>query len=156
VHVPNGGHRVSLSVRRNRLLEMPGQSWHPTGQFLVWGQSMKDSRLVYRSASGRLCPTCGYPANDCRCSKNRLDRVLGDGRVRVERQTKGRKGKGVSLVTGLPLSGNDLKALATELKRACGVGGTVKDGTIEIQGDHREKLVEELKRRGYDAKKSGG
>ncbi len=80
----------------------------------------------------------------------------GDGRVRVERQTKGRIGKGVSLVTGVPLAGAELKSLAKELKKVCGTGGTVKDGIIEIQGDHREKLVEELKKRGYDAKKSGG
>jgi translation initiation factor 1 len=117
---------------------------------------MKDSRLVYSSGPGRMCPTCGYPKDGCRCSKHRKDAVLGDGRVRVLRQTKGRKGKGVSVVTGLPLNAEELKSLAKDLKRACGVGGTVKDGTIEIQGDVRDKLVAELKVRGYDAKKSGG
>jgi len=74
----------------------------------------------------------------------------------VERQTKGRKGKGVSLITGLAMSESDLKDLAKELKTACGAGGTVKDGVIEIQGDHRDLLVAELQRRGLDAKKSGG
>ncbi len=76
-------------------------------------------------------------------------------RIRIERQTKGRKGKGVSLITGLPMGEAALKELARELKAACGAGGTVKDGVIEIQGDHRDLLVEELKRRGLYAKKSG-
>jgi translation initiation factor 1 len=76
--------------------------------------------------------------------------------VRVARETKGRKGKGVTLVTGLPLDGAALKALAKELKKTCGTGGTVKDGVIEIQGEHRDTLVAALKKRGYDAKRSGG
>jgi len=74
----------------------------------------------------------------------------------VERQTKGRKGSGVSVVSGLPLDETGLKLLAKDLKQACGSGGTVKDGRIEIQGDHRDLLVNELKKRGYDAKRSGG
>jgi translation initiation factor 1 len=77
-------------------------------------------------------------------------------RIRVERQTKGRKGKGVSLITGLSMSESDLKDLAKELKTVCGAGGTVKGGVIEIQGDHRDLLVAELQRRGLDVKKSGG
>lgn len=76
--------------------------------------------------------------------------------VRVGRETKGRGGKGVSVITGLRLSQAELEAIAGELKRRCGTGGTVKDGTIEIQGDHRDTLVEWLKARGFDAKKSGG
>ena len=103
-----------------------------------------DSRLVWSSDGGRVVPGKAKAV------------VKGDGRVRVERQTKGRKGKGVSLITGLPLRGDELKALATELKRACGCGGTVTDGAIEIQGDNRDLLVAELKKRGFEAKKSGG
>ena len=82
--------------------------------------------------------------------------MKGDGRVRVHRESKGRKGKGVSIIRGLPLTGPDLKGLAKELKQACGCGGTVRDGTIEIQGDLRDKLVDELIKRGYEAKKAGG
>ena len=74
----------------------------------------------------------------------------------MARETKGRKGKGVTLITGLPLDETSLKGLAKELKRTCGTGGTVKNGVIEIQGDHRDALVAELKKRGYDAKRSGG
>jgi translation initiation factor 1 len=76
--------------------------------------------------------------------------------VRVGRETKGRAGKGVTVITGLPLRGDALSALATQLKKRCGSGGTVKDGVIEIQGDHRDALVAELIRLGYSAKRSGG
>lgn len=76
--------------------------------------------------------------------------------VRVGRETKGRAGKGVTVVTGLPLRGEPLAELASQLKKRCGSGGTVKDGVIEIQGDHRDVLVAELTRLGYSAKRSGG
>jgi translation initiation factor 1 len=76
--------------------------------------------------------------------------------VRVGRETKGRAGKGVTVITGLPLRGDELETLASQLKRRCGSGGTVKDGTIEIQGDHRDVLVTELVRLGFSAKRSGG
>jgi translation initiation factor 1 len=80
----------------------------------------------------------------------------GDGVVRVSRETKGRKGKGVTLVTGVPLGGDDLKDLAKKLKRRCGSGGTVKDGVIEIQGDHRDAVIAELSGFGWTVKKAGG
>jgi translation initiation factor 1 len=80
----------------------------------------------------------------------------GQARVRVGRETAGRSGKGVSVVTGLPLSAPELEALGTRLKKLCGAGGAVRDGVIEIQGDHRDRLVQELVRMGYDAKRSGG
>lgn len=76
--------------------------------------------------------------------------------MRVGRETKGRKGKGVTLVSGLPLDGANLQILAKQLKQRCGSGGTVKDGIIEIQGDHRELLIAELTRQGYKVKQSGG
>jgi translation initiation factor 1 len=77
-------------------------------------------------------------------------------RVRVGREVAGRSGKGVSVITGLPLTGDTLEDLATRLKKLCGAGGAVRDGTIEIQGDHRDRLVAELQKLGYDAKRSGG
>jgi translation initiation factor 1 len=76
--------------------------------------------------------------------------------VRVGRETRGRKGKGVSVVTGVPLAGAELEALATRLKKRCGSGGTVHEGVIEIQGDHRDLLVEELGKLGYTVRRSGG
>ena len=81
---------------------------------------------------------------------------MGDGVVRVGRETPGRKGKGVTVVTGLPLLDEQLAKLAGELKRKCGAGGTVRDGVIEIQGEHREVLVAELEKRGYRVRRSGG
>jgi translation initiation factor 1 len=73
----------------------------------------------------------------------------------VGRETKGRKGTGVTVITGLPLNATALAALGSELKKRCGSGGTVREGVIEIQGDHRDTLVAELVRRGWAAKKSG-
>ena len=81
---------------------------------------------------------------------------MASARVRVGREVAGRGGKGVSVISGLPLAGPDLEALASRLKRLCGAGGAVRDGTIEIQGEHRDRLVAELRLLGYDAKRSGG
>lgn len=81
---------------------------------------------------------------------------MGDGIVRIGRETKGRKGKGVTVITGVPLDPAELKEFASRLKSACGAGGTLKDGRIEIQGDHREVLFEELKKRGWAVKRVGG
>ncbi|WP_022665366.1 translation initiation factor Sui1 [Desulfospira joergensenii] len=116
-----------------------------------------NSRLVYSTESGRICPSCGKPSDKCICKKKKTDMIpKGDGKIRVERSTKGRKGKGVTLITGLPLEASSLKALAKELKQKCGTGGTVKKGVIEIQGDHRDLLTEHLKSLGYQAIRAGG
>lgn len=115
----------------------------------------ENTGLVYSSEQGRMCPDCSRPLKQCRCRRGSSDPV-GDGVVRLSRQTKGRKGKGVTLVTGVPLSGERLKDLAKKLKQKCGSGGTVKDGVIEIQGDHRDTLAEELKKEGWTVKKAGG
>lgn len=114
-----------------------------------------NSRLVYSSAVGRICPGCSQPQASCRCRKE-TTAASGDGIVRVRRETKGRGGKTVTVVAGVALGGEELKALAGELKRRCGCGGTLKDGTIEIQGDHAELLVAELQRRGFTVKRAGG
>ena len=79
-----------------------------------------------------------------------------DGIVRVSRETKGRKGKVVTILTGLPVGGEELRSLARELKALCGAGGTVREGTIEIQGDHRDRLVRALEEKGWKVKRSGG
>ncbi len=76
--------------------------------------------------------------------------------MRVSRETHGRKGKGVTLVTGLALAPDELEVLGRQLKQRCGAGGTVKDGVIELQGEHRDALVEELQARGYTVKRAGG
>ncbi len=110
--------------------------------------------LVYSTAEGRLCPDCGKPVAQCLCKKAQTPK--GDGNVRVGRETKGRKGAGVTVISGLPLAGEELKSLAKELKSRCGSGGTIKDGVIEIQGDHRDLLLEELSKRGFKPKRAGG
>jgi len=107
----------------------------------------KTKGLVYSTETGRTCPGCGHPAKQCCCSIN--SRLQGDTVVRVSRETKGRKGSGVCLITGLPLDEAELKKLARELKKKCGSGGTVKNGVIEIQGDHSEILVDALIKLGF-------
>ena len=115
----------------------------------------REGSIVYSSAHGRLCARCGEPVAQCRCTKNpRAER--GDGNVRVRREVKGRRGKAVTVVSGVPLAGEELRALASELKRRCATGGSVKQGEIEIQGDHRDLLVAELEARGYSVKRAGG
>jgi translation initiation factor 1 len=102
---------------------------------------------VIRPTSGRAQPIPNAP---------RPQPSRAEARVRVGREVAGRSGKGVSVITGLPLDEAALEALAKDLKKACGAGGAVKDGKIEIQGDHRDRLVAELIKLGYDAKRSGG
>jgi translation initiation factor 1 len=113
--------------------------------------------IVYRTGIGRICPGCRRPSAECVCkSSGGQARRAQAGPIRVARQTQGRAGKAVTVVTGLALDEQALQSLATELKRRCGSGGTVKDNVIEIQGEHRDTLVAELIRRGYPAKRSGG
>ena len=113
--------------------------------------------IVYRTGVGRMCPGCRRPIAECVCKTASGQSARAQaGPVRVGRQTQGRAGKGVTVVTGLPLDGPELEELAKDLKRRCGSGGTVKDSTIEIQGEHRDTVVAELTRRGYTAKRSGG
>jgi translation initiation factor 1 len=112
---------------------------------------------------GRICPTCARPKRACECRPAAQrphapaqPAVPADGIVRVSRQTKGRKGKGVTLVTGLRLPPAELDALCKGLKQRCGAGGTVRDGVIEIQGDHRDALVAALEAAGHTVKRAGG
>ena len=114
-----------------------------------------DGGLVYSTESGRMCPECRQSAARCRC-RRKAHAAPADGVVRVGRETKGRKGRGVTTITGVPLDQTALKRLARQLKQTCGTGGTVKNGIIEIQGDHRERLLDELKNFGWIVKRSGG
>ena len=123
------------------------------------------AETVYSTDYGRMCPACRKPMSACDCSrksratkssKQQSQKLPNDGIVRVGRATKGRKGKGVTVITGLPLDDPSLQTLAKQLKQKCGAGGAVKDGVIEVQGDHRDILIDILNQQGYTVKRSGG
>ena len=105
---------------------------------------MNDSKLVYSTDMGRIK------------EETKKEAPVGDGNVRVRPEKKGRGGRVVTVISGLPLMGNDLKSYAKKLKKRCGGGGAVKDGNVELQGDHVDVMVDVLKKDGYDAKRSGG
>lgn len=111
--------------------------------------------LVYSTEGGRMCPGCRAPVGLCRCNAP-APAGASDGVVRVSRETKGRAGKGVTLIKGVPLAPVALAELGKRLRAACGTGGTVKDGVIELQGDHRDKVVTDLAARGWNVKRAGG
>ncbi|MEX1197061.1 MAG: stress response translation initiation inhibitor YciH [Pseudohongiellaceae bacterium] len=114
---------------------------------------------VYSTETGRLCPDCRQPDRQCRCREQKLSaerKGYSDGVVRLRRETKGRKGSGVTLVDGLPCSDAELKRIAKALKARCGSGGTVRDGIIEIQGDQRETIRDHLSQQGIRCKFAGG
>ena len=115
-----------------------------------------NSRLVYSTEVGSVCSRCEKPLAQCECAQKEKLKVRGDGTVRVRRETNGRGGKTVSTVAGLALNDTDLKALLGELKRSCGTGGSIKEGVLEIQGDHCDHIIRELTARGYKPKRAGG
>jgi translation initiation factor 1 len=112
--------------------------------------------VVYSTGIGERCPNCLRAVRECVCKQGTPGKTASEGIVRVSRETQGRKGKGVTVISGLGLPPAELESLATELKKKCGSGGAVDAGRIEIQGDHRDRLVEELTRRGWKAKRAGG
>ena len=116
-------------------------------------KSSASGGLVYSTEGGRMCPSCRQPTAHCQCKANTA--IIGDGVVRVSRQTKGRGGKSVTLVKGLALDAAALAVLGKQLRAACGSGGTVKDGVIEVQGDHCELVMETLRKHGHQPKRAG-
>jgi translation initiation factor 1 len=112
--------------------------------------------LVYSTDGGRMCPACRQPQSACACRAVARTAPAGDGRVRVAREKGGRGGKTVTTVRGLPLATDALTALGKRLRAACGTGGTVKDGVLELQGDHVERTLAWLQAEGFDPKRSGG
>jgi translation initiation factor 1 len=120
---------------------------------------MNDTRLVYSTDNGRICPECGRPQSKCVCQKGRSRADAsgpGDGSLRIKREVKGRKGKTVTVISGFQENDAELKKIASQLKTRCGTGGSAQDGVIVIQGDHREALWEELTRQGFQVKLTGG
>jgi len=116
-----------------------------------------ENRTVFSTESGRICPNCGKPVQKCVCTKVKQNSpIKQDGIVRIRLERKGRGGKSVTLVEGLPMKDDLLKELATELKKHCGVGGSIKNGTIELQGDVRDAAMLLLKEKNLQVKKAGG
>ena len=112
--------------------------------------------LVYSTEAGRMCPDCRRPVADCVCKSLARAVPAGDGIVRVSRETKGRGGKAVTVVKGVPVDADALAAVGKQLKAACGSGGTVKDGVIEVQGDHCAPVIALLQKQGFTVKRAGG
>ena len=113
--------------------------------------------LVYSTDAGRMCPACRQPLASCSCAASRARATPpGDGIARIRRETGGRGGKTVTVVTGLRLDEPVLLALSRRLKAACGTGGTVRDGVLELQGDHREQVGSLLAKEGIRSKLAGG
>ncbi len=112
-------------------------------------------RSVYSTGVGRLCPACGQAALQCKCKKH-TSPPSGDGIVRVRLEVKGRHGKSVTAISGVTLVGEALRQLTGELKRKCGAGGALKAGVIEIQGDHRDRVIAELQQAGFQVNRAGG
>jgi translation initiation factor 1 len=115
-------------------------------------------KLVYSTEKGRLCPECGEELSACICDEladqARLKQL--DGIVRIRRETAGRKGKGVTTISGVPLPEKEMKALLKRLKQRCGTGGALKADTLEIQGDHRDQIKALLESEGFKVKLAGG
>jgi len=114
----------------------------------------KSGGLVYSTISGRMCPACRQPISHCTCKAQLIPPT--DGVVRVSLQTKGRGGKSVTLVKGLSLDAVALAVLGKQLRSACGSGGTVKDGVVEVQGDHVVTIMAALQKQNYNVKRAGG
>lgn len=117
--------------------------------------------LVYSTEHGRLCPGCGQPQAQCRCAATAraaqvAARAAPDGVARVSREKAGRGGKTVTVVRGLGLEDGALAALGKRLRAACGTGGTAKDGLLELQGDHVERVIAALAAEGHRARRTGG
>lgn len=115
----------------------------------------KSSRSVYSTNAGRLCPECENPVAKCNCGKVDALETPSNGIVYLSLERKGRSGKEVTVIKQLPLNQITLKIMAAEFKSRCGSGGTVNNGAIEIQGDHRNTLKTMLESTGYRVKLSG-
>lgn len=152
--------RAPYANRSRRGLMSPYMSQKGYNASAAGGKSKRTG--VYSTDGGDRCRQCLRARKECVCGAATPAPVAGaaargsDGIVRLARETKGRKGGGVTLVTGLPLSAAELEALASRLKKLCGVGGTVRDGVIEIQGEQRARLQPELEKLGYKVKIAGG
>ncbi len=120
---------------------------------------MSDNGLVYSTDTGQMCPSCGKTITKCTCKKkksNPPDNIKIDDIIRIQRETKGRKGKAVTAIYGFDPEDANLKQIAARLKSRCGAGGSVKNGIIILQGNHRKTVQAELTEAGFTVKLAGG
>jgi translation initiation factor 1 len=122
----------------------------------VKSRSSNDYREVYSTETGAICAGCKAPKRACKCAEKKKAQVIGSGDVRVQRESKGRGGKTVTVIRGLAMTTAQAEELLKTLKNICGTGGTLKDGVVELQGDRCDAALSELSRRGIKAKRSGG
>jgi translation initiation factor 1 len=149
--IPPGG--WSAGIRRGHLIQIYPLLLRPRCMVVSVGTDRRNDRTVYSTGSGRVCPGCGWPARECRCSKGVADdpvpaRIVA--KLRLEKA--GRAGKTVTVVYGLPRNSTFLKELCGELKRTCGTGGAVSEDTVELQGDHRARARDVLLPKGFVVK----
>lgn len=119
---------------------------------MIWHDRRVTTRTVYSTDKGRVCPTCGWPADDCRCSKSLNEPVPARIVAKLRLESKGRGGKSVTVIDGLPRNEPFLQELAKALKATCATGGTVKDGLVELSGDARARVRPLLQARGITVK----
>jgi translation initiation factor 1 len=119
---------------------------------------MKENNpVVYSTEKGRICPDCGFPEKECRCrTKKTSKKLFDDSIVRIRKEKRGRNGKEVTSIQGIPLSEQAIQSIASDIKKKLGTGGTIKDGIIEIQGDRVEFIAEYFIKLGYKVQKNGG
>ena len=149
---------MSGSLSRSWLASTGGACTNGKICWLLQAMAPKEPeyRVVYSTDGGTVCPGCQKPIKACTCAEDRRKTVVGSGAVRVRRETKGRGGKTVTTISGLAMNVEQLTALLKDLKRVCGAGGAVKDGVLEVQGDHCETVMQQLAKRGIQAKRAGG
>ena len=111
------------------------------------------SSFVFSTEHGKLCPKCEQPHSDCICIENRKKQVnVSNGPIQISRQSKGRNGKYVTVISGLPINQEELKETASNLKKTCNAGGSIKNNNIEIQGDQRKVVASKLREKGWQFK----
>lgn len=151
---PHSPHLAAPGLIR---FDSPGRMEAVANQGPPMAKRKKIDGIVYSTDVGQTCPECGKAIKQCLCAgKSSTPAIAGDGVVRVHYSTKGRGGKAVTCIIGIPLAGAELKAFAKDLKRTCGAGGAIKDGVVEIQGDQRDRVLTLLKKEGWSVKRSGG
>ncbi len=143
------------SVAKVNLVQSAADSTHQEFQSKQIMRNSSKGGLVYSTEVGRTCPACRHAVAECTCKAAAKAAPAGGGAVRVSRDTKGRGGKCVTLVKGLALDAISLALLGKQLRTACGCGGTVKDGVIEVQGDHCDLVMAALEKHGHKPKRVG-